>query len=63
MDSPMLEYVRERLDLAKGTWPQIAEQTGVPYGTLKRIYYDEDKSPRLASIQPLYDYFKAKDAA
>lgn len=54
----MIDFVRERLTLAKGSWPQIAKDSGVAYGTLKRIYYDVGKSPRLDNIEPLYNYFK-----
>ena len=59
----MLDYVRERLASAKGNWPTIAKESGVAYGTLKRIFYDTGNSPRLDNIEPLYNYFREKEAA
>ena len=62
MEQPMIDYVRDQLASAKGSWPKIAKETGVAYGTLKRIYYDVDSSPRLENVEPLYNYFTRKAA-
>tara|TARA_R110000868_G_scaffold142759_12_gene360247 strand:- start:722 stop:931 length:210 start_codon:yes stop_codon:yes gene_type:complete len=59
----MLVYVRGRLENARGTWPAISKHTGVPYFTITNLVQGKVDDPRLSTIQPLIDYFRAQDQA
>jgi predicted transcriptional regulator len=59
----MLVYVRGRLESARGTWPTISKTTGVPYFTITNLVQGKVDDPRLSTIQPLIDYFRAQDQA
>jgi hypothetical protein len=59
----MLEYVLEQLDASKGQLPTIATASGVPYRTLQKISFRTVKDPGVSTVQKLYDYFRAADAA
>lgn len=37
-------------------WPGIADATGVPENTLRKLAYHDLKNPTLAIVQPLLDY-------
>lgn len=62
VEEPILAYVKRRLEAARGKWPQIAEDTGVPYFTITNIVQGKSVDPRVSSLQPLVDYFRARDA-
>ncbi|MDQ7981367.1 hypothetical protein QYH69_29475 [Paraburkholderia sp. SARCC-3016] len=53
----MLDCVLRRLDAVRGKWPQISEQSGVPYQTLTKIACRIVTDPRISTVQTLYDYF------
>lgn len=63
MQTPMLDYVLQNLDAAKGRWPVISEKTGIPYKTLVKVAQSETKNPGIDSVQRLYDYFREQQAA
>lgn len=49
---------------ARGRWPVIADESGVPLRTIEKIARREVEDPRVSNIQKLADYFvAAKDAA
>jgi len=56
---PMLATVLRRLDQAKGAWPDIARESGVPYQTLTKIACRIVSDPRVSTVQTLFDYFAA----
>lgn len=60
-DQAMLEYVRQKLIDSKGRWPIIAKETDVAYFTIASIVNKAGLDPRIGSIQPLYNYFRAKE--
>ena len=55
----ILDTVLRRLDAAKGEWPRIAAESGVPYQTITKIGGRFVTDPRISSVQALYDYFEA----
>lgn len=61
-NEPILEYLKRRLNDAKGEWPKIAEASGVPYDTIAAIAQGERENPTLRSVQPLLNYFHELDA-
>lgn len=63
MNTPIFEYVLERLEASKGRWPVIAEGSGVPYRTVQKIAARLIEDPGVSHIQKLHDYFRALEAA
>jgi hypothetical protein len=62
VDEPILEYVKRRLEEFKGDWPQISEESGVNIWTVRNIASGKSDNPEIANLQPLIDWFAAKDA-
>lgn len=58
MNESILGYVMDRLDAAKGQWPQIADDSGVPYRTVQKIGSGKTRSPRIDSVEKLAKYFR-----
>ncbi len=54
------DFVLERLEASKGEWREIAKDSGVPFGTVKRIGYGYTSHPRIDSVEKLARYFRAK---
>lgn len=52
---PILTAVLRQLDAAKGEWPAIAKQSGVPYQTLAKIGGRLVSDPRVSTVQALLD--------
>ncbi|HEX4843166.1 MAG TPA: hypothetical protein VFV57_05805 [Limnobacter sp.] len=60
---PIKTYLLRKLDESFGHHTEISRQTGVPQSNISRLYHNRDKAdPRLSTVQPLLDYFKAQDA-
>lgn len=60
MSESMYQYVLDQLSLAKGSWPSVAEATGIPYRTIEKIGRQETKDPGVSSIETLASYFRAQ---
>jgi hypothetical protein len=57
--SPRIEFVIANLRMiAPKNWAAIAEKTGIPCSTLRKIAYRETKDPRGSTLDPLHDYFE-----
>ncbi len=59
---PIYEYVMERLEAAKGCWPDVSEGSGVSRRTIEKIARGEIADPGVSHIQKLADYFIAQDS-
>lgn len=59
----MLDYVIERLEATKNTWPAVAKGSGVSHRTIQKIAARVTPDPRVRKVQKLYDYFRAQDEA
>lgn len=62
MDSPsdLLAFVRAGLKAAgPKAWPGIAEATGKPVSTLRKIAYGDRRNPRLDTIQPIANHLQS----
>ena len=55
----LLSYVITNLKNTTGSWPTIAEKTGVPYHTITKIAYKKTKDPGVAKVEKLANYFKS----
>jgi hypothetical protein len=61
LNEPIIEFLRRRLNEHKGMWPMISKETGVEYDTLAKIAQGVRTNPGLSNIQPLLDWFEARD--
>lgn len=62
MDS-IYAYVLERLQAAKGNWPRVADESGVPLRTLEKIARREIQDPGVSHIEKLAGYFRGNASA
>ena len=60
-EKPMLDYVVEQLGACRGSWMEIAHETGVAYHTLTKIAYQQNRDYGVRKIQALHDYFRARE--
>jgi len=63
METNLLEYVLRKLEESRGTWPDIAEKTGVPYDTITKIAQRKIEDPKVSKLQTLADYFRGLEQA
>lgn len=54
-------YVLERLEAAKGKWPEVAVGSGVSKRTIEKIARKEIVDPGISHVQALADYFRSTD--
>lgn len=60
--SDLLNFVRTSLRaVGAREWPAIAEATGKPLSTLRKIAYGDRKNPQLDTIQPIANYFHGSE--
>ncbi|WP_186268972.1 hypothetical protein [Burkholderia gladioli] len=59
---PILSFVLRQLDSAKGNWPEISRQSGVPYQTLTKIAGRLVVDPRISTVQALLDCLTEREA-
>lgn len=60
MTESIYQYVLDQLESAKGTWPEVAEDTGVSRRTIEKIARREVKNPGVSHIETLASYFRAR---
>jgi len=63
MQESIHEYVLERLEKAKGTWPKVAQETGISRRTIEKIARKEVSDPGVSLVERLHRYFKSREAA
>jgi len=63
MEQSLYEFVISNLQAAKGTWPTIAEASGVSKRTLEKIASGEIADPGVSHIEKLANYFRDQAAA
>lgn len=52
------DYVLTELQKRAGHWPRVARESGVPYGTLKKIATRVTPAPRIDTLERLASYFR-----
>lgn len=62
LEESTAEMLRRRLGEEKGNWPTIADESGVPYGTLEKIAQGDTKNPQSDTTDKLRAWFRARDA-
>lgn len=60
MTESIYEYVLDELQSYKGSWPVVAEGSGVPLRTLAKIARREIENPGIAHIEKLASYFRSQ---
>jgi hypothetical protein len=58
-----LDRVLSSLERSRGTWPVIAESTGISYYTLTKIAQRTIDRPCVEHIQQLTDFFSSRKTA
>lgn len=53
----MLEELLKKLSASKRTWPKVAEASGVPISTLRKIAQGHTKNPGIKHVEALANYF------
>lgn len=56
--SPLIDRLREA---GPANWEAIAAQAGVAKTLPRKLVYGDRENPRVLTVQPLIDYFKAVD--
>lgn len=63
MKQSLHEFVISQLQDTKGTWPAIAEATGVSLRTMQKIANGEIADPGVSHIEKLANHFRRAQAA
>jgi predicted transcriptional regulator len=58
METSILESVVSNLIASRSHWEEIAEASGVPFGTLRKIGWRQTKNPRFDTVEKLAVYFR-----
>jgi transcriptional regulator with XRE-family HTH domain len=58
MTDSIYQYVLDQLENAKGSWPAVAEATGMSRRTIEKIARQEVKDPGVSHIEKLAGYFR-----
>lgn len=58
----MYQFVLDQLEESKGTWPAIAEATGISRSTIVKIARQEVSNPGVTYIERLAAYFRSRPA-
>lgn len=57
-------YLRGKLrEVGAARWAELAAATGTSANTLRKIAYGDRTNPRIDTIEPLLNYFRAADGA
>ena len=59
----MHDYVVDQLQLVKGRWTQVSEETGISKRTIEKIARREFKDPAVSFIERLDRYFRERAEA
>jgi transcriptional regulator with XRE-family HTH domain len=54
----ILDFVRQSLNACRGTWPEVADVTGVSVHAIRKIAQGQHDSPRLDKLEKLARYFR-----
>lgn len=54
---PLFDFVKRNLAATRGRWPDVAEGSGVPISTLRKIAQGQIADPAVTKVQAIADYF------
>lgn len=55
------DYVTRRLRDMRGRWTDVAQGSGVPISTVRKLGQGQIKDPRQSTVADLHSYFKRLD--
>jgi len=58
MTDSLYEFVMRELEASKGTWPEVAEGSGVSHRTVEKIARREIADPGVSHVEKLAAYFR-----
>jgi len=58
MEDSLYDLVMRELEAARGSWPTVAQGSGVPFSTVVKIARREIKDPGISHIEKLARYFR-----
>lgn len=62
MHAPITEYLHQKLtEIGTSGFEKLAADTGVKVSFIRKFFYGGRKDPRVMTIQPLLDYFRAQE--
>lgn len=56
----ILQFTKTYLEVNRGTWPQIAADSGVTYTWLTKVMQGNIKNPGVLELQKVIDYIESK---
>lgn len=62
MESTGVDFVKERLTRLRGQWKRVAQESGVPYKTIKNLMQGKVVDPRNSTIEGLRTYLEREAA-
>ena len=57
----LFDRVKRHLAETRGRWPEVAEGSGVPISTLRKIAQGRISDPAVGKVQAIADYFQRKE--
>jgi transcriptional regulator with XRE-family HTH domain len=63
MSDSIYDFVMDGLQKTKGTWPEVAEGSGVSVRTISKIARKEIDDPGISHIEKLAKYFREHQSA
>ncbi|MBN3004496.1 helix-turn-helix transcriptional regulator [Chromobacterium alkanivorans] len=58
MTYPLYQTVLQYLDSSRGRWPEVADGSGVPVSTIRKIAQRKSLDPGVRTVEALAAYFK-----
>ncbi|MCP1289842.1 helix-turn-helix transcriptional regulator [Chromobacterium sp. S0633] len=58
MAYPLYQMVLQYLDSSRGRWPEVADGSGVPVSTIRKIAQRKSLDPGVRTVEALAAYFK-----
>ncbi len=58
-----LQFVIAELNKRKGSWPALAQESGVSKRTFEKIAAGGTRNPRIDTVEKLARFFRQQDAA
>lgn len=62
MESSTVDLVKARLERLRGQWQRVANESGVPYKTIKNLMQGKVADPRNSTIERLRNYLRREAA-
>jgi transcriptional regulator with XRE-family HTH domain len=62
MPESLYEFVMAQLQASKGSWPVVAESSGVSVRTISKIARREIEDPGISHVEKLAKYFRENPA-